>query len=200
MSLFNCTVAAAWVLAASSVSLAQSAPPVSVNRNSLVIADFDKRVDEYVKLRKRVQGGLPAVKSKTTAANIKQYELSLAQAIRAQRSQAKAGDIFTPPVSQLFRQLIATPLQSSQGGRVRASLRDAEPVHGLNLAVNQPYPQDSAMQSTPPSLLLNLPRLPADLEYRIVGRELVLLDTATNLIVDLLPEALPALQGESSKQ
>jgi hypothetical protein len=36
----------------------------------------------------------------------------------------------------------------------------------------------------------------AELEYRIVGRELILLDTAANLIVDLLLDALPASQSE----
>jgi len=35
----------------------------------------------------------------------------------------------------------------------------------------------------------------AELEYRI-GRELILLDTAANLIVDLLLDALPASQSE----
>jgi hypothetical protein len=35
----------------------------------------------------------------------------------------------------------------------------------------------------------------AELE-RIVGRELILLDTAANLIVDLLLDALPASQSE----
>ena len=44
----------------------------------------------------------------------------------------------------------------------------------------------AALQSTPPTLLSDLPKLPSELEYRIVGRELVLLDTAANLIVDLL--------------
>ena len=51
------------------------------------------------------------------------------------------------------------------------------------------------MQSTPPTLLANLPKLPAELEYRIVDRELVLLDTKANLIVDLLPNALPGDQS-----
>jgi hypothetical protein len=42
--------------------------------------------------------------------------------------------------------------------------------------------------------LIDLPRLPSGLEYRIVGRELVLLDSTSNLVVDLLPDALPPLQ------
>ena len=67
---------------------------------------------------------------------------------------------------------------------------------GFRSRINQEYPQTSAMQSTPPTLLANLPKLPPELEYRIVGRELVLLDTKSNLIVDLLPDAFPGPKGE----
>jgi len=194
----NRLTAAAWVVVAGSLLPAQNAPQqdkpanqVSVNQDSLTIQDFGKRVDEYVKLRKRAQAALPTPKPGSSAADIKQYQASLAQNIRAERLQAKPGDVFSAPVSQLFRKLIATPFQSNDGGRIRASLRHAEPVRGLTLEVNQAYPQTSALQSTPATLLSDLPKLPPELEYRIVGRELILLDTTPNLIVDLLPDALP---------
>lgn len=203
MTRFGTFTATAWVVAVNCLLIAQNAPTKgnsanrdSINQNSLIIQDFDKRVDDYVNLRKRVQAGLPTPKSGSSAANIKQYQQSLAQNIRAKRSQAKTGDVFTPPASQLFRKLIATPLQSNQGSKIQASLRHAEPVHGLTLEVNQEYPQTWALQSTPPTLLLDLPKLPAELEYRIVGRELILLDTAANLVIDLLPDALPESQSE----
>jgi hypothetical protein len=59
------------------------------------------------------------------------------------------------------------------------------------LRVNQRYPQGVPLQSTPPTLLLNLPQLPKELEYRIVGRDLVLRDIGANLVVDYLPNILP---------
>ena len=43
----------------------------------------------------------------------------------------------------------------------------------------------------PPGLLLTLPELPKGLEYRFVGRDLILLDTEPGLIVDFIPEVLP---------
>jgi hypothetical protein len=197
----------AWVLAANSLLLSQNAPlrtklanrpsvkQPSVNQDSRTIGEFSKSVDDYGKLRKRAQAGLPARKSGESAADIKQYQAALAQKIRGERSQAKPGEIFTPPVSQLFRKLIATPLQSSEGDKIRASLRHAEPVRGLNLEINQQYPAEAPLQSTPPTLLVDLPRLPPELEFRVVGRDLVLLDTTANLIVDLLPDALPSSAG-----
>lgn len=200
MTIIKGVAAVAWVLAANSWLLTQNAPPpkssngISVNQDSLTIQDFSKRVDEYVKLRKRMEAGLPAPKSKSSSADLKQYQASLAQKISAERSQAKPGDIFTPAVSALFRKLIAMPFKSGHGSKIRASLRHAEPVRGLSPAINQQYPQTVALQSTPPTLLSDLPKLPAEIEYRIVGRELILLDSAAGLVVDLLPDALPASQ------
>ena len=44
----------------------------------------------------------------------------------------------------------------------------------------------------PPSILLNLPALPHELDYRIVGRTLVLRDVGANLMVDYIPGAIPS--------
>lgn len=195
MSIPNRIAAAAWILAVSSFLPAQSAPPQknSVNQASLAIHDFRNRVDAYVKLRKQVQATLPSPPSGSSAENVRQYQVTLAQRIRAERSQARPGDVFTPAISEIFRKLIATPFKSNQGKNIRASMGHAEPVQDLKLQVNQEYPQTSPLQSTPPTLLLDLPDLPAELEYRIVGHELILFDSPANLIVDLLPDASPAV-------
>jgi hypothetical protein len=196
MTIRGGVVAVVAVLTASCYLVAQNTPSPgnSVNQDSVLIQDFQKGVNDYLKLHKRVGAALPTPKPGSSAADIKQYQQSLASAIRAERAQARLGDIFTPPISQLFRKLIATPFQSSDGGKIRASLRHAEPVQDLKLEINQEYPQAKALQSTPPTLLTDLPKLPKELEYRIVGRELILLDAAASLIVDLLPDALPKSQ------
>ena len=76
-------------------------------------------------------------------------------------------------------------MQPEDGKNIRQSLRSSEPVQ-LNLNINQSYPSHVPLQSTPPSLLVNLPPLPPDLEYRVIGRDLILLDTKANLIVDIV--------------
>ena len=76
--------------------------------------------------------------------------------------------------------------------KVQASLRHAEPLKPIPLRVNDRYPRNMPLQSTPPTLLLNLPRLPDELHYRIVGRDLVLYDVTADLIVDLISNAVPA--------
>lgn len=153
------------------------------------VRDFEARVAKYVKLRDTAP---KAENRKTTNSPDKLIEQrdTIKSRVLAGRPNAKQGDIFTPAIGMYFRHQIESALSGAQGERVRASLRHAEPVK-MRLAVNQSYPSKVPLQSTPPSLLLNLPPLPKDLEYRIVGRDLVLHDTAANLVVDFIPDILP---------
>ncbi len=76
-------------------------------------------------------------------------------------------------------------MQPGDAKHIGDSLQHAEPVQ-LRLTVNDSYPAAVPLQSTPPTLLDNLPRLPPEMEYRITGRNLILLDTGANLVVDIL--------------
>jgi hypothetical protein len=60
----------------------------------------------------------------------------------------------------------------------------------VQLNVNQPYPEGAPLPTMPANLLANLPRLPEDLEYRIVDRHLILRDVDANIIVDFVPNAI----------
>ena len=52
--------------------------------------------------------------------------------------------------------------------------------------VNADYPDTAALATVPPLILKRLQRLPDGLEYRFMGRDLILRDTKANLIVDVL--------------
>jgi len=173
-----------------SQALPSKTPPA--NQDSLVIVNYEKQVQEYVKLRKNAAHGIPAVRSTDAPQQIKERQLLLASRIRTDRARAKRGDLFSPDVCRLFKQLIATAYQASDPAKVKASLRHDEPVREVPLQVNALYPEKVPLQTTPPSILLNLPPLPQDLEYRIVGQNLVLRDAAANLIVDFIPGVIPS--------
>lgn len=164
----------------------------AVNQDSLVAASFENSVKEYVKLHNKAKAGLPKLKPTDSAHQINQYQRLLATRIRAARSDAKPGDMFTPEVSQLFKRLIATTFQGPDAAKIRASLRNAEPVSNIPLQVNAVYPERLPLQSTPPSVLMNLPELPPELDYRIVGHDLVLRDVGGNIIVDFITSAIPS--------
>jgi hypothetical protein len=58
--------------------------------------------------------------------------------------------------------------------------------------INTDYPTTLPLATVPPALLLNLPTLPEVLEYRLLGRHLILRDIGANLIVDYVPNVVPA--------
>jgi hypothetical protein len=62
------------------------------------------------------------------------------------------------------------------------------------LHVNDVYPEEIPRTTMPPTLLRDLPALPMELAYRIIGRALVLLDIKTDVIVDFIPDAIPRLR------
>jgi hypothetical protein len=153
---------------------------------SAILQDFQKRVSAYVQLHKTAESSLPRLKTTPSEEKISHHQHELARAIRAARRDAKPGDIFTPPIAAEFRHLIGIAMKADGRG-IAASLQHSEPVQ-LRLRVNESYPANVPLQSTPPSLLLNLPKLPQEVEYRIEGRGLVLLDVRANLVVDLIEE------------
>jgi hypothetical protein len=152
--------------------------------DSAIIQDFQKRVSAYVQIHKTAESTLPKLKTTPSEEKISHHEHELARAIRAARKDAKPGDIFTPQIAGEFRRLIGITMKAD-GKSIAASLQHAEPVQ-LHLRVNERYPDNIPLQSTPPTLLLNLPKLPQEVEYRIEGRGLVLLDVRANLVVDLI--------------
>lgn len=152
-----------------------------------VVQDFEQRVQQYLDTHKEMH---VAVKPSDSAAKIAQEKQQARQKIKQARPEAKQGDIFTPAISTYFREQLALTLRGPDGAKVRSSLRHAEPLPNLTLKVNSRYPKDLPLQSTPPTLLANLPYLPGELQYRIVGQTLVLYDVSAGLIADLLPNAI----------
>jgi hypothetical protein len=165
-------------------------PPV--NPGAAILQDFGKRVDEYIKLRKTVESGLPKLKQTSSPAEITEHEQEFARAIREARKDVKQGDIFAPEISAEFRRLIGIAMRGADAVRIKESLRSAEPVN-VPLRVNSTYPAPAKvpLQSTPPTLLMNLPKLPPELDYRVVGHNLALRDVKANLIIDLIHNAIP---------
>ena len=151
-------------------------------------AEFQNRAKQYVEFRQKIAGKPPKPREESSEIAAEQHEL--AQKIRVARARAKQGEIFTPSIAQYFRQQIAASLVGPYGKEIRASMRHAEPVK-MELEINHSYPDKVPLQSTPPTLLLNLPPLTDGLEYRLLDRELVLRDAEANLIIDYVPNAVP---------
>jgi hypothetical protein len=178
------------VAACALLLLGRMSTAVAESSQQEIIKDFESRVKNYLVLRQNDAGKSPRPTSSPDKLEAKTEDL--AAKVKALRSDAKQGDIFTPAIAKYFRAQISATLKSPEGHKIRASLQNAEPVRGLALHVNQVYPQGIPVQSTPPTLLLNLPTLPSELEYRIVDHALVLHDTAPNIVVDFISDAIPS--------
>lgn len=172
-------------MTASLLACAGAAP--AQKNQAPAVKDFEARVSSYVQLEKSQSSPHKATDSPAKLAD--QHEQAAAK-IQAARPAAKQGDIFTAEIAAYFRRQLASTLNGPDGLKIKASLRHAEPVKKISLRVNERYPQKVPLQSTPPTLLLNLPQLPKQLQYRIVGNDLVLYDSNSDLVVDFIENAL----------
>lgn len=161
-----------------------------VNPQAEAMGRFSERVNAYLALQKKVEGKLTAQKETNDPEKIKAHISELANGIRAARADAKPGDVFDG-VSEQFRHSI------HEDARNR-SVRDAfaamqEVPKNTAPKVNADYPETAALATVPALILKRLQRLPDGIEYRFMGRDLILRDTKANIIVDFLHEAVPTV-------
>jgi hypothetical protein len=183
-----------FLFTAECVSTTRAEDPVSTKEQSEVTAGFKvflDRVGTYATLHKSIESTLPAVKSTDLPELIKAHQLALERKIREARPNARRGEIFTEDVRKAFRITIREEFRGPQGRNARTTIRQGAPLTKLHLQVNQPYPDGVPFTTVPPTLLLKLPKLPDQVAYRIVGRDLILLDVAASLVVDEILEVIP---------
>jgi hypothetical protein len=156
-------------------------------------AEFDARIQDYMIARKTAEGAVPALGTKATAEEITAHKLALGQKIREARPTAKQGDIFTPAVSKRIREFFRVQFKgrTREAKLVRNSLREAEQLKDMRLRVGMEYPEKLPFETVPAGLLRKLPELPKDVQYRLVGHDLVLLDSVAGTVIDFIPEAKP---------
>jgi hypothetical protein len=151
---------------------------------------FLQRVDDYVALHRRLEGPLPPEVVTDDVNALFAPRHALAAAIRAERTAARQGDIFSPATAQYFRMLVADAVEEDGIENLLAIVEDENDVH-IPARVNGDYPAGRSIPVMLPCLLALLPPLPPELEYRFVGRDLILWDVHAGLIVDFVPRAIP---------
>ncbi len=136
-------------------------------------------------LRRSLEIGLPPLAVTDNPSDIVRAENLLAERIRQARAGASRGDIFDEETRRAFRQLLR-PVTNA--GTCEA-IRDDNPGE-FSYAVNATYPKDRPLSTMPPSILEALPRLPEDVWYRFLRRDLILHDSRANIILDRIDEAI----------
>jgi hypothetical protein len=179
-----------------SAATREKAAEKKANPDALVLADFQKRIDTYMKVHQQAAKDVPPLKETNDPAKIKTAQEALGARIRALRADAKPGDVLTPEIRNKFRRLMYPEVQGTAGRETKQELK--EDIHEKDesipkkvpLKVNATYPEGDPLPTTPPNVLLNLPKLPKELEYRIIDKNLLLRDVQANIIVDYIPNAI----------
>jgi hypothetical protein len=178
-------------LAANLVGVA--AAPTQMDGSALRL--FAQQVTAYAELHQRMDARFPQLASSDDLQTLAWRRMSLGMAIKAEREGARQGDIFEPLVAVRLREVIAATLFGVDLELMLADLyEDCEMPVGYRPQVNAEYP-DWASHAMPPVLLEWLPALPAGIQYRLIDRDLLLWDVNADVIIDVLPDALPSIES-----
>ena len=127
------------------------------------VAEFTASVHRYLEVRRLLESPMSRLFKGADLEQTARAREAHRKAIAEARVATPRGDVFTPRVAADFR-------------------------HELRIAA---YLARVAEAEVTQTALEHLPGLPTELEYRFVDRDLVILDTETYLVVDILERALP---------
>jgi hypothetical protein len=162
-----------------------------VNASAKALADFQEEVDEYLKMRRKLASGLDAPPKDATPEQLDSYQRALGKLIQQARRDDKQGDVFEREVRAVIRKLLAGVFTGPSGKKMKLAVMEENPGQAVKLTVNGRYPDTIPLSNMPPQVLSALPQLPRELEYRFIGRTLILFDTVSHIIVDYITEAVP---------
>lgn len=147
---------------------------------------------EYAAMHRRIEQQLGPIEINADPRTVRRAVEAMANAMRVARWDARQGDFFTPILASELRLRINSTLL--EHGFTSDDIRQAEWLDGVDpsmatLAVNGSFEWRFASAMFP-CVIAALPPLPPELQYRLVGDTLALIDIHASLIVDLLPHAL----------
>lgn len=174
-----------------STESAALAPPVVVSAaDKAAIETFEKHVKAYVELRNKTRENAPKLSKDSTPEQIHAYRTALEQSIRSARAGAKRGELFRPEAADYIRRTLKNEFRGKDRQELREKIFETE-VQGVVLRVNYPYAEEAEFSEMPATLLAKLPQVPKEVRYRFVGRNMLLVDRESNVIIDFMPDALP---------
>jgi hypothetical protein len=170
---------------ASRTTLAADEQAAPVNPRGAATKAFLDRIAEYIKFHNNVQKTVPPLDETADPAKISAREKALGEMLIKMRPNAKQGDFFIKEYQPFLAEIIKEDFAKRSLADRKALI--VELPKGVKVGVNQFYPTTLPLATFPPNLLKVLPDLPPELEYRIVGRDLILRDVKGNVVVDIMP-------------
>ena len=164
-----------------------------------VPAAFIDRVNDYAAAQRIVITSLGPPLVWREAKQVLRQQRRYASAMREVWPIPGHGGFFTPDVSGYFRDRIDAIVRDT-GIDVATAFEPPDEDEVVVLALPraaEPVPWNTGPMMWP-SMLAGLPELPPELEYRFLGRHLILIDVLANVVVDVLHDALPEPEISSS--
>jgi len=181
---------ASFAVAQKTQNPALAEPAVVSPADKAAIDVFEKQLKEYIELRNKVRANAPKLSKDSTPEQIHAYRTALQLSLRNARPNAKRGEFFRPETADFIRRTLKTEFQGKDRQELREQIFETE-TQGVVLRVNYPYAQSAELSEMPATLLTKLPQLPKELRYRFVGRNMLLVDRESDVIIDIMPDALP---------
>ena len=178
------------VFAQQSQNAALAPPAVVSPADKAAIQVFEKQVNAYVELRKKLRANAPKLSKDSTPEQLHAYRTALEESLRNARAGAKRGELFRPETADNIRRTLKTEFQGKDRRELRENIFETE-TQGVVLPINYPYAESAELSEMPATLLTKLPQLPKEVRYRFVGRNMLLVDRESNVIIDYMPDALP---------
>ena len=163
------------------------------------LLSFHDRLVTYMAVHKQAMAELGYNGNKITSdpAQLVKRQQDIAERIGTLRKQANEGELFTPEIrTYLARALESAYLTNPQG--ISTSLDCVPTLVEEKIKPNAVYPDVVGYSIVPPTMLLHIPDLPAELEYRIVNKDLLIRDIEGNMIVDVMRNSI-TFAGEGAK-
>jgi len=154
------------------------------------IDTFNANVAAYVALHHQVERLLPPQQNYVDPEEGLAYAAALRRALCAVRSNAREDDIFGPAAGELRRRArYALRAHAIEVRDLLLEMRDDTEDGARIPVVNEAF--SWALGNLMPVAILDaMPPLPDELQYRLVGNSLVLVDIHAGLVVDILRNAL----------
>jgi hypothetical protein len=165
-------------------------PPPPVNAQAAALQEFQTRMEQYLQVREQISRNLKPLSTAPDGAELTLRKEALAAAIRRARAKAKRGDLVPDLVAQQIAATVRNDIQQRDAAAQAGVFEEVPETPGSAL-LNRTYPLGAALPTVPPQLLMKLPKLPDVLQYRFVGRDMVILDADLRVVVDYVAGVLP---------
>jgi len=152
---------------------------------------FEKRAIDYAALCQKLEGTIPGLPDQATPEQMETHQQALAAMIQKERAKAKPGEFFTPDTVALLKRILGATLAGAGSEGNKESLMDENPGQLPKVGVNDRYPEGIPITTMPSELLDQLPKLPEKMEFRFLGKRLVLVDASAAIVLDITPDILP---------